>query len=115
RGRDRGERGQFDRAGVVDIFVRALVVRVGRAPLARQRVIVQRERPVGTVEQIIDDPLHLTIAQHGVGPLHQIRRHNRASTVRQTWALPRTSCTRTMRAPWITPYATDASDSARRS
>ena len=42
--------------------------------------------------------------------MHEVDRHNSASIVRHTCAVARTSCTRTMRQPCITPYATAASD-----
>ena len=101
---ERGERRQLGRA-----FRRARVVVVGlgvgrgvaRAPATRQRVIVERERAILAAEQLVDEALHLAVAQRRIGTLDQEDAHSNASIVRQTRAVPSTSCTRTIRHPCI--------------
>src|SRR5207248_280641 len=104
--------------GAVGVVTRA-------APAGRERVIIERERTVVAGEELVDDPLHLSVAQRRI--VASDDRHERgahrisisaarvASITRQTRALPRTSCTRTIRQPLMTPYATVVSDSGPRS
>ena len=50
---------------------------VARAPAARQRVVVERERAVFAAEQLVDEALHLAVAEARIGALHQrdVMRH----------------------------------------
>ena len=59
----------------------AAVVGVGRAAPARlDRVVVERERPVDAAEQLVDDALHLAVAQARIGSLHQRGGHERVTS-----------------------------------
>ena len=88
---------------------------VAGTPPARHRVVVECERTILAAEQLVDEALHLAVAQARIGTLDENDAHSNASIVRHTRAVPRTSCTRTIRQPCMTPYATAASDSGRRS
>ena len=93
-----------------------------RPGAARDGDLLEREAAVVVAEQLGDEVVDDAVAQRRVGPLHQVgagahplTARSIASIMRQTATDPATSWTRTMRQPWATPYATDASDAARRS
>ena len=89
RGRQRRERGQlrgsFRRTRVVVVLGG---FGVARAAPARERVVVERERTVLAREQLVDETLHLAVAEHRIGTLDQVDAHSIASIVRHTRAVP---------------------------
>ena len=71
---DRREDGHLERRPVAFRLARAVVGR--GAPARRDLVLLERERPVLAAEQLLDESLHLAVAQRGIGALHQVGAHS---------------------------------------
>ena len=66
-----GSSSDAPRRPVVVIVVAASASAAAPARRRLDRVVVERERPVDAAEQLVDDTLHLAVAQARVGALHQ--------------------------------------------
>ncbi len=76
---DRRECRQVDRCAVAFGFGRRVLV-ARASPPRRDRVVLERQRPILGAEQLVDEPLHLAIAQAGIGTLDEVGRHAGVTT-----------------------------------